>query len=100
MHNLIYILLRLGRLLLKCGTLKGSAPRVAGGASWSSDTAAAAAVGALASGPLVALYAAMWMPSTRSAFPAVDSRQNGVASTLRPILNNLTWAQARPGAAT
>lgn len=57
-------------------------------------------MGALASGPLVALYAAMWLPSARRAFPAVDSRQNGVTSTLRPILNNLTWAQARTCAAT
>ena len=47
----------------------------------------------------MALYAAMWMPSARRAFPAVDSRQNGVTSTLRPILNNLTWAQARTCAA-
>ncbi|KAK9837306.1 hypothetical protein WJX81_005260 [Elliptochloris bilobata] len=74
--------------------LTGEAGDFFGGASWSWETAAAAAVGALASGPLVALYAAMWMPSARAAFPAVDSRQNGVAGTLRPILNNLSWAQA------
>jgi len=43
----------------------------------------------------VALYAALWTPSARAASPAVDSRQDGVAGTLRPILNNLTAAQAR-----
>lgn len=69
--------------------------RCTGGASWSGETAAAAVLGALASGPLVALYAGMWVPSARSTFLAVDSRQNGVASTLRPILNNLSWLQAR-----
>ena len=86
--------------LVTCSTVCKDSCCHTGGASWSSDTAAAAAAGALASGPLVALYAAMWMPSARRTFPAVDSRQNGVTSTLQPIVNNLTWAQVRTCAAS
>ncbi|CAK0786995.1 hypothetical protein CVIRNUC_010211 [Coccomyxa viridis] len=71
--------------------LSGSNP--AGGAHLSVESVRAAAIGLLTGAPIAALYAALWTPEARKAFPALEDMHKAECEPLDALFEGMSAAQ-------
>jgi hypothetical protein len=92
---------KLALVLLAAGLVSGAAAAVcwlcgidpAGGASLSTDTLRAAAVGGAAAAPLVAFKASLWSEPARRQLPFLDDIHKAQADAFKPVMANLNGPQ-------
>ena len=66
---------------------------LAGGAHLSVESVRAAAIGLLTGAPIAALYAALWTPEARKAFPALEDMHKAECEPLDALFEGMSAAQ-------
>ena len=66
---------------------------LAGGAHLSLESVRAAAIGLLTGAPIAALYAALWTPEARKAFPALEDMHKAECEPLDALFEGMSAAQ-------
>ena len=79
-----------------CGLMSSmmcEALMLAGGAHLSVESVRAAAIGLLTGAPIAALYAALWTPEARKAFPALEDMHKAECEPLDALFEGMSAAQ-------